>query len=145
MKQLSLVDVNLLDQNTAQILKLAMGSASSKRLAEVLELYKRDARYSLFECSFDGKRGIVGLELLSRGDSEDARILHIAVEQSCQRAGVGRMIIRTLIEELGYKTLRAETDSDAVGFYVSCGFEIESLGERYPGVERFECTLRTTG
>ena len=27
------------------------------------------------------------------------------------------------------------------GFYRCLGFTVESLGERYPGVERFRCTL----
>lgn len=36
--------------------------------------------------------------------------------------------------------LDAETDADAVDFYRRCGFAVESLGERYPGVERFRCT-----
>lgn len=37
--------------------------------------------------------------------------------------------------------IRAETDKDAVGFYKKNGFTITSLGEKYPGVERFDCTL----
>ena len=38
--------------------------------------------------------------------------------------------------------LNAETHRDAVDFYKRLGFDIESLGEKYPGVERFWCTLR---
>lgn len=33
----------------------------------------------------------------------------------------------------------AETDEEAVNFYRSIGFEVYSLGEKYPGVERFRC------
>lgn len=36
----------------------------------------------------------------------------------------------------------AETDNDAVGFYRSYGFEVTSLGEKYPGVERFLCKYK---
>ncbi|MNP39986.1 hypothetical protein D3C76_1335850 [compost metagenome] len=35
--------------------------------------------------------------------------------------------------------IKAETDKDTVGFYKKIGFSITSLGEKYPGVERFEC------
>lgn len=35
--------------------------------------------------------------------------------------------------------LVAETDADAVGFYRHSGFEVMSLGEKYPGTERFSC------
>lgn len=37
--------------------------------------------------------------------------------------------------------LIAETDRDAVEFYRKYGFEIHSLGEKYPGVDRFHCRL----
>jgi hypothetical protein len=30
---------------------------------------------------------------------------------------------------------------NAVNFYRNIGFEITSLGEKYPGVERFQCIL----
>ena len=40
---------------------------------------------------------------------------------------------------LGLIRLIAETDQEAVGFYRKCGFKVESLGELYPGVERFRC------
>ena len=36
----------------------------------------------------------------------------------------------------------AETDHDAVGFYAANNFAITSLGEKYPGVERFQVHLR---
>jgi len=36
--------------------------------------------------------------------------------------------------------LYATTDAEAVGFYRRCGFAVHSLGELFPGVERFECT-----
>ncbi len=35
--------------------------------------------------------------------------------------------------------LEAETDCEAVEFYRKCGWIITSLGEKYPGVERFQC------
>jgi ribosomal protein S18 acetylase RimI-like enzyme len=38
-------------------------------------------------------------------------------------------------------TLEAETDSEALAFYRRIGFRVESLGEKYPGVERFRCVL----
>lgn len=37
--------------------------------------------------------------------------------------------------------LEAETDDEAVEFYKKIGFQVKSLGEKYPGVERFYCYL----
>lgn len=41
-----------------------------------------------------------------------------------------------------YLLIYTETDNDAVDFYRKYGFEITSLGEKYPGVERFLCEFR---
>ena len=37
---------------------------------------------------------------------------------------------------------QGDAAGDAVEFYRKLGFSIESLGEKYPGVERFRCTLQ---
>lgn len=44
-----------------------------------------------------------------------------------------------LIESTKINKMIAETDKDAVNFYKKKGFKITSLGEKYPGVERFKC------
>ncbi|WP_268921683.1 hypothetical protein [Metabacillus sediminilitoris] len=38
--------------------------------------------------------------------------------------------------------ITAETDKEAVVFYRNYGFKITSLGEKYPGVERFLCEYK---
>ena len=81
--------------------------------------------------------GVIGLE--SRPDAT-VLICHIAVDPSSRGIGVGRQLIDHASASTGEPRLVAETDSDAVGFYRACGFEIKSLGEKYPGVERFRCT-----
>ena len=50
-------------------------------------------------------------------------------------------MIKRVCSEFSLTRVTAETDKDAVGFYRSCGFEVESLGELYPGIERFRCKL----
>jgi ribosomal protein S18 acetylase RimI-like enzyme len=35
----------------------------------------------------------------------------------------------------------AETDNEAVEFYRATGFRVTSLGEKYPGVERYRARL----
>jgi ribosomal protein S18 acetylase RimI-like enzyme len=56
--------------------------------------------------------------------------------------GLGRRLINEILSLQGGSTIQAETDKDAVNFYRSCGFEVKSLGELYPGVERFVCTKK---
>ena len=51
-------------------------------------------------------------------------------------------MIDKLIQIYSVKLVSAETDKDAVNFYKRYGFSIISLGEKYPGVERFYCEYR---
>jgi hypothetical protein len=48
-------------------------------------------------------------------------------------------MIDTLQREHDIPRLEAETDADAAAFYSKLGFTVTSLGETYPGIERFRC------
>lgn len=50
-------------------------------------------------------------------------------------------MVRQAWARFGLHRLIAKTDAEAAGFYRCCGFAITSLGEVYPGVERFDCVL----
>ncbi|MFC6617174.1 GNAT family N-acetyltransferase [Deinococcus radiophilus] len=82
-----------------------------------------------------GLLGLIGLRPLSPGQAE---ITHMAVQPGTQRRGMGRQLL-ALAAAQGWTDLSAETDAQAVDFYRACGFAITSLGERYPGTERFLC------
>ncbi|MCL6600332.1 MAG: GNAT family N-acetyltransferase [Alicyclobacillus macrosporangiidus] len=69
--------------------------------------------------------------------------MHIAVRPSERNKGLGRQMLKRIVSSSGITELYAETDRESVGFYRRCGFSIESVGEKYPGVERFRC--RWTG
>lgn len=80
--------------------------------------------------------GFVGFGI----DGEGVMTLrHIAVLPDSRGAGFGRGMILELLHQYEPSAIVAETDEDAVHFYRSIGFRIESLGESYPGVERFRC------
>ncbi|QSO54154.1 GNAT family N-acetyltransferase [Alicyclobacillus curvatus] len=72
-----------------------------------------------------------------------AEILHIAVDEESRGKGYGRRIIQLVVQKEALTDLSAETDGDAAGFYERCGFSVKSLGEKYPGVERFLCRWGT--
>jgi hypothetical protein len=63
------------------------------------------------------------------------------VDAGRRHEGIGREMVEHARPAYGKRSLTAETDHEAVGFYERCGFAIQSLGELYPGVERFQCTL----
>ena len=123
------------------VLAHAMWEPTKEKVARVInEVYARDetALYGLiYE---DDVFGVIGIRWLS---DEEAELLHIAVDEHSRRRGLGRRMLNEVLAKERVQTLVAETDRDAVGFYQKCGFAVEPLGEKYPGVERFRCTLRT--
>lgn len=58
-----------------------------------------------------------------------------------RRTGVGSQHLGALHHGGSRLPIVAETDSDAAGFYAANHFTITSLGEKYPGVERFRVCL----
>ena len=65
---------------------------------------------------------------------------HLAVEPESRGEGFGRGMLLEIIDDMQPTRITAETHEDAVQFYRNVGFVIRSLGEKYPGVERFLCT-----
>ena len=69
----------------------------------------------------------------------EVTIRHIATASASRRTGIGTRLLAALQQSApGGLPIVAETDSEAIGFYRTNGFTIRSLGETYPGVERFQ-------
>lgn len=81
--------------------------------------------------------GCIGIEIINNNACE---IKHIAVSLSEREKGIGSKMINHISTK--YQVIEAETDMDAVGFYRKIGFKITSLGQKYPGVERFLCEYK---
>ena len=126
-------------EQVKQLLSYAVGSADDEKLSKILEqVYsQRDSKLYVFIDNDGSALGIVGL----KGEGAYAEILHIALDEHKRNCGNGRKIIDELFELENLTELTAETDHDAVEFYRRYGFEIHSLVEKYPGVERFHCRL----
>lgn len=84
---------------------------------------------------------IIGLVGVSNSDKEIV-IKHIAVQKHLQKQGIGKEIINEIHHLYPNKVIVAETDRDAVFFYSRLGFEVLSLGEKYPGVIRYKCVKK---
>ncbi|MEI4770172.1 GNAT family N-acetyltransferase [Psychrobacillus sp. FJAT-51614] len=93
-------------------------------------LYVLESKGSLIGC--------IGIEIIS---SNLIEIKHIAVSSSERGKGRGSQMIDFVCAHFSFCRIQAETDRDAVEFYRKYGFKIKSLGEKYPGVERFMCEL----
>lgn len=121
-----------------ELLAAAVGYPSPERLARVSARY-REAGWRLLGLERGGRLvGLIGLEVQP---PDRAVVQHIAVVPQERGRGIGRALLSQAAAALAVRHLTAETDADAVGFYRRCGFAVASLGEVYPGVERFRCTL----
>lgn len=116
--------------------------AGDERVGEELEKYLQDDKLELLGSFVNGE--LAGLVGLCRS-GEDIVIRHLAVQAKWQRKRLGSGMIREIARGCGSGILKAETDREAVGFYKKAGFAVTSLGEKYPGVERFQCVLSLSG
>jgi ribosomal protein S18 acetylase RimI-like enzyme len=123
-----------------ELLAAASGQADQKRLSGLLKEYLDAEDHALFAWLLPGEQvaGIIGLIL--RGKS--GVIGHIAVLPEFRGRGIARGMVESVLKRHHLTVLEAETDAEAVGFYQACGFSVRSLGEKYPGVERFLCEKR---
>ncbi|MGE6539177.1 GNAT family N-acetyltransferase [Bacillus luti] len=84
------------------------------------------------------EKACIGIEVI--GGSK-VRICHIAVMPKYRHRGIALRMINEIVRVHQLTYIEAETDDEAVEFYKKSGFEIKSLGEKYPGIERFHCYL----
>lgn len=123
-----------------EIFALAVGYPTPERLASLARQYESDPLWSAVAL-FDGAAptGVIGLVQQAPGR---VQIRYIAVSPARQRSGIGRRLIEEVQRGGAVSELHAETHAGAVRFYRRCGFVVTSLGELWPGVERFACCWR---
>lgn len=85
---------------------------------------------------------LVGLIGIREERPREYELLHLAVRPGDRGRGIASGMIAEWMRSRQALQLTAETDADAVRFYKKAGFIVYSLGETYPGVERFRCVLR---
>lgn len=108
---------------------------------QILTEYRRNRSQPILGTDAQGE--LVGLIGFCPGPPDRAVIRHIAVRRDHRCQGIGKQMILHVCNAYGLQEITAETDRDAVEFYRRIGFRIKSLGEKYPGTERFLCTLTT--
>lgn len=82
--------------------------------------------------------------VLPTGEPGEWVLRAIAVKAPHRQVGVGRRLIQEALAQSDAAVVHAETDNDAVDFYARLGFSVKSLGDKYPGVERFACSWRAS-
>lgn len=137
-----LIDIkSRLDQaDIQQLIELSV-FPDPDRLSHAIEQYRTSDNMKIMGYESEGM--IVGFVGFSIDQDERMVLHHIAVSPEARGAGYGRGMILELLHQFNPAAIEAETDEEAVHFYRSIGFRVESVGEAYPGVEKFLCTYDT--
>lgn len=111
-------------------------------LEDVVQEYKTNPKHELYAFEDEGELlGIIGVTT----EQEIMRIRHLAVAPAYRGLGYGRGLVLELIAMKNPQQLEAVTDDESVDFYRNIGFTVTSLGEKYPGTERFKCVYQVDG
>lgn len=84
---------------------------------------------------------LLGILILEIENSVSAIIQAIACDQYHEKQGIASQLIEFGQKDTSVTNLIAETDDNSVDFYQKTGFSVENLGEKYPNVRRYRCSL----
>lgn len=138
MRSIAIVVASVDEVGVVDLLALAAGG-NPLQLRETVQRYREDPAITLLAARENNVA--IGIAGYTVGDSA-ITLLHIATAPAARQCGVGRRLL-VAVRRATPTTLPliAETDTDSVGFYTSTGFTVSSLGDKYPGVERFRALL----
>lgn len=115
------------------VLQYAVGPSETSLKKAVLFYERNKGTLHKYE-----EKACIGIEITG---ANKARICHIAVVPQYRHNGMAVQMIKEVVRMYQLTYIEAETDDEAVEFYKNIGFQIKSLGEKYPGIERFHCYL----
>lgn len=111
------------------VLQYAVGPSETSLKKAVLFYQGKKGRLYKYE-----EKACIGIEVIG---ATKARICHIAVAPQYRHKGIALQMIKKVVTMHQLTYVEAETDNEAVEFYKRIGFQVKSLGEKYPGIERF--------
>ncbi|ALS75862.1 hypothetical protein AUC31_11960 [Planococcus rifietoensis] len=128
------------DKMHPSVNKLLSYATSAEKVEREYEKYMASPNLKLYgEAAADEFFACIGIALLEEGNCE---IRHIAVLPEQREENIASGMIDAICRLYHPDQIFAETDRQTVGFYRNYGFSIASLGEKYPGVERFRCVYK---
>ncbi len=128
----------LMEPDALAVLALSAYEPTDEKMKQRAAAHQGDSGVSAYGCWMDGR--LTGLVVL-RSQADGLEILSIGVLPQARGHGVASALLDHARVVHRPRQLVAETDDDAVGFYRKYGFDIGSLGEKYPGVVRYRCTF----
>jgi len=139
---MNIIDVKekLRDERVLGMISLSQYMPTKKIMNTLIDKYEADK--SIYAFAGDINNSICGTIILKQIIDKEYEIVNIATDPSFRKQGVASKLVSFATDYLKCGLVKAETDDDAVGFYRKYGFQIESLGKKYPGVVRYICVLK---
>ncbi|MBP6985205.1 MAG: GNAT family N-acetyltransferase [Alphaproteobacteria bacterium] len=113
------------------VIAYSIGNPTDERVQKILDGYRGQNNPLIGYFVGGNLAGVIGLEI----SQDSATIQHISVLPNYQSNGIGKQLVHHVMKQFSPKTLSAETDADAVGFYRAMGFECSAsqgkFGTRY--------------
>ena len=126
---------------TYEIYKHCMFMPTEEKFNKKIDQFLNDNSIKIFACFNQGE--IEGVIVLSFVEQSKIEIIGIAVELSARGKGIGSYMINQIVKYYGLISVYAETDNDAVGFYLKNNFSVTEFYETYGDetVLRYKCEL----
>ena len=124
-----------------EIYKHCMFMPTEEKFNKKVEQFLNNNSVKIFSCFSHGK--IVGVMAVSFIEQKKVEILGIAVDLSARGKGIGSYMINQIVKYYGLISVYAETDNDAVGFYLKNNFSVTEFYKTYGDetVLRYKCEL----
>lgn len=115
-----------------ELMRLALPFPNDEMIEKLLKRYHDDEDMRLIG-AIDDEENLLGLIGLKIDDEGAATVLHLRVQDSSQRRGIGSALIRKVISLLRLTRLSSRSPEPLLPFYTSLGFSNWVVGEKPPG------------
>ncbi len=125
----------------SELLAFSVFNPTREKLQKRTDSYIADKSVKAVVLSDKGR--LVALAVF-KVEEKTATVLDLAVDAKLRGKGFGRRILELIAKKNDVWKIKAETDSEAVGFYEKCGFEAEKIPTEY-STERYLCEKTVKG
>lgn len=126
----------LKEKPTYDLLAKSIYKATTNKINRLLDILNKGDSH-IYVAEEGGQR--LGILAVITNDRNRFEIQSLFVEEKKRKEGIGRELVNRIVSDNNDPVIVAETDIDAVGFYHSLGFKINSLSEIYHDIKRFNC------
>ena len=126
---------------TYEIYKHCMFMPTEEKFNKKIDQFLNDNSIKIFACF--NQVEIEGVIVVSFVEQSKIEIIGIAVDLSARGKGIGSYMINQIVNDYSLISVYAETDNDAVGFYLKNNFSVTEFYETYGDetVLRYKCEL----